>query len=134
MADDVFDLTHFPAHIGLGARVERLERFDGTPDWYMRYGRAHADDGLEGRLVWMHRFESAWDSWEMHPNGDELVLCVDGQMTLHQEIDGERRTVTLRAGQAIINPPGAWHTADIDQPATAVFITAGAGTENRARS
>jgi quercetin dioxygenase-like cupin family protein len=133
MADEVFDLTSYPAHLGLGARVERLERFDGTPDWYMRYGQAHAADGFEGRLVSMHRFDESWDSWERHPNGDELVLCVEGEMTLHQEIDGAPRTVTLRAGEAVVNPPGVWHTADIDQPAAAVFITAGVGTENRAR-
>jgi quercetin dioxygenase-like cupin family protein len=133
MADEVFDLTQYPAHLGLGARVERLERFDGTGDWYMRYGEAHMADGFEGRLVSMYRFEESWDSWEMHPNGDELVLCVDGQMTLHQEIDGVRKTVTLRSGEAVINPPGAWHTADIEGLATAVFITSGAGTENRTR-
>jgi quercetin dioxygenase-like cupin family protein len=69
----------------------------------------------------------------MHPNGDELVLCVDGQMTLHQELDGVRRTVTIHAGEAVVNPPGAWHTADIAEPATAVFITAGAGTQVRPR-
>jgi mannose-6-phosphate isomerase-like protein (cupin superfamily) len=134
MADEVFDLMKYPAHIGLGARVERLEQFDGTPEWYMRYGEAHRSDGFEGRLVSMYRFDASWDSWEMHPNGDELVLCVDGQMTLYQEIDGVQRAVTLRAGEAVVNPPGAWHTADIDRPATAVFITAGAGTENRARN
>jgi mannose-6-phosphate isomerase-like protein (cupin superfamily) len=133
MSDEAFDLVNYPAHLGLGARVERLEKFDGTPDWYMRYGQAHSSDGLEGRLVSMFRFDTSWDSWEMHPNGDELVLCVDGQMTLHQELDGVRRTVTIHAGEAVVNPPGAWHTADIAEPATAVFITAGAGTQVRPR-
>jgi mannose-6-phosphate isomerase-like protein (cupin superfamily) len=133
MTDEVFDLSRFPAHIGLGARVERLSEFDGSPDWYMSYGAAHSADGLEGRLVSMHTFTEPWTSWERHPNGDELVLCVDGQMTLHQEVDGSDRTVTLRAGEAVINPPGVWHTADVEGPATAVFITAGAGTEVRAR-
>jgi mannose-6-phosphate isomerase-like protein (cupin superfamily) len=133
MSDEVFNLIKYPAHLGLGARVERLDEFDGTPDWYMRYGAAHADDGLEGRLVSMYTFDAPWTSWEMHPNGDELVLCVSGEMTLHQEIDGKQRTVTLSAGEAVINPPGAWHTADIEGTATAVFVTAGAGTEVRAR-
>jgi len=134
MADDVFDLTHFPAHIGLGARVERLERFDGTPDWYMRYGRAHADDGLEGRLVSMHRFESAWDSWEMHPQGSEVVICTPGAMTLVQEIEGREVKTRLTLGHYAINPPGTWHTADVDGSASAVFITAGMGTQTRPRS
>jgi quercetin dioxygenase-like cupin family protein len=54
-------------------------------------------------------------------------------MTLHQEIDGEDRTITLEAGQAIINPPGVWHTADVQGLASAFFITAGVGTEIRGR-
>jgi hypothetical protein len=49
------------------------------------------------------------------------------------QIDGQRRTVTLATGEAVINPPGAWHTADIDACATAVFVTAGVGTEVRPR-
>jgi hypothetical protein len=40
----------------------------------------------------------------VHPWGDELVLCVE---------------------------PGVWHTADVAGPATALFITAGLGTELR---
>jgi mannose-6-phosphate isomerase-like protein (cupin superfamily) len=134
MADDlVFALSRFPAHLGLGARVERLAAFDGTPGWYERYGADHADDGDEGRLVSLHTFDAPWDSWEMHPYGDELVCCVEGSMTLHQEIDGAVTSVTLGRGDAIVNPPGAWHTADIDRTATAFFITAGRGTEVRPR-
>jgi mannose-6-phosphate isomerase-like protein (cupin superfamily) len=133
VSSETFELSKFPAHLGLGARVERLDAFDGTAGWYERYGNAHADDGREGRLVSMHTFHSSWTSWEMHPNGDELVLCVDGAITLHQEIDGEQRTVDLNAGEAVINPPGAWHTADVEGRATAVFVTAGMGTEVRPR-
>jgi mannose-6-phosphate isomerase-like protein (cupin superfamily) len=134
MADDpTFDLATFPVHLGLGARVERLSRFDGTPEWYERYGAEHAADGDEGRLVTIHTFDSSWDSWEMHPRGEELVLCVEGSITLHQELDGVTTTVTLTAGRAVVNPPGAWHTADVGDRCTAVFVTAGAGTEIRGR-
>jgi quercetin dioxygenase-like cupin family protein len=62
------------------------------------------------------------------------VLCTSGSITLHQEHpDGSTATVTLEPGQYVINPPGVWHTADIEDKATAVFITAGAGTEIRPR-
>jgi mannose-6-phosphate isomerase-like protein (cupin superfamily) len=132
-ADLVFDLAEFPVHLGGGATARPMERFDGTPDWYMRYGAATAEDGGEGRLVSMFTFTESWDTWEMHPEGDELVACVAGSMVLHQEIDGVQRTVELQAGQAVVNPPGAWHTADIDQPATAFFVTAGRGTQIRPR-
>ncbi len=133
MDDHVFDLARFPAHLGLGATVVPLDVFDGTPGWYERYGTAHAADGAEGRLVSMHTFSEPWNSWEMHPAGHELVVCVDGAMTLHQEVDGAVRTVVLAPGQATINPPGVWHTADVDGPATALFVTAGMGTEVRGR-
>ena len=127
-------LSRFPAHIGLGARIDVETEFAGEMDWYMAYGERHKDDGLEGRLVSMHTFKESWPSWEMHPNGDELVLCVAGNLTLHQEhADGTTATVTLKPGEYIINPPGTWHTADVDDEATGVFITAGVGTEIRPR-
>jgi quercetin dioxygenase-like cupin family protein len=72
--------------------------------------------------------------WEIHPNGAEVVICVAGKMQLHQKHpDGSKTTVDLNAGDYAINPPGVWHTADIDSEATGVFITAGAGTEVRPR-
>ena len=37
----------------------------------------------------------------MHPVVAELVACVAGRITPHQEIDGEERTAVLTAGQAI---------------------------------
>jgi quercetin dioxygenase-like cupin family protein len=132
MSDPVFALQHFPAHLGLGATVVREPRFTGG-DWYAGYGARHEADGVEGRLVSMHSFTESWDTWEMHPLGGELVVCTSGSITLIQEIDGKPHAVTLRAGEAVINPPGVWHTADVAEPCTALFVTAGAGTENRRR-
>jgi quercetin dioxygenase-like cupin family protein len=134
MTDDiVFSLAHQPVHLGLGATVARQDAFTGEPSWYEAYGRRNESDGVEGRLVTMHSFEEPWSSWEQHPYGEELVVCTKGTITLFQEVDGEVRSVVLHEGDAIVNPPGVWHTADVDQPCTALFITAGMGTENRAR-
>jgi mannose-6-phosphate isomerase-like protein (cupin superfamily) len=134
MVDEVrFRLEEYPVHLGLGATVVVQERYDGAMSWYERYGARHADDGVEGRLVSMHTFDSSWDSWEMHPHGAELVVCTAGELTLHQEIGGEVRVVTLGTGDALVNPPGVWHTADVVGTATALFVTAGAGTETRPR-
>ncbi len=70
----------------------------------------------------------------MHPQGSEVVLCVSGSIVLHQErADGTEATLTLEAGQYAINEPGTWHTADVDGEATALFITAGHGTDHRPR-
>lgn len=133
MPDEAFDLSRLPVHLGLGATVVRQPEFDGTLAWYQSYGERVAADGLEGRLVSLHTFSRPWDSWEMHPCGHELVVCVAGHMVLHQEIDGAVRTVPLATGQAVVNPPGVWHTADVDGTATGLFITAGTGTEVRPR-
>ena len=120
-------------HLGLGATAVAQPPFDGMA-WYEGYGHRHDGDGAEGRLVSMYTFTESWDSWEMHPVGTEVVLCTAGEMTLHQEhADGTTNRVTIRAGEYAINPPGTWHTADVAGEATAVFITAGLGTEHRPR-
>jgi quercetin dioxygenase-like cupin family protein len=55
-------------------------------------------------------------------------------MVLVQEFpDGRHESVPLTAGDYAINPPGVWHTADVAESATAIFITAGEGTEHRPR-
>ncbi len=127
------NLLDNPLHLGLGATAVPQPPFTGM-DWYQGYGERHDTDGAEGRLVSMHRFSESWDSWEMHPSGDEVVLCLSGQMTLHQEhADGSTTSVAIKANEYVINPPGTWHTADIEGEATALFITAGLGTEHRPR-
>ena len=82
----------------------------------------------------MFTFDQSWDMWEVHPSGAEVVLCTAGRITLHQEhADGSTDSVTLGPGQYAVNPPGTWHTADVDDTATAVFITSGVGTDHRPR-
>ena len=127
--------TH-PIHLGKGATAEPQPEFPRDAramQWYMDYGARHAADGTEGRLVSMYRFTESWPGWEMHPAGAEVVVCTGGRMTLIQEIGGEEVRTVLTPGEYAINPPGVWHTADIDGEAEGVFITAGAGTEHRPR-
>jgi len=132
--DAASDITRHPIHLGLGATAVAEPEFTGDLAWYAQYGQRHADDGVEGRLVSMHSFTESWDSWEVHPNGAEVVLCVDGEIALHQEhADGSTATVELTAGQYAINLPGTWHTADVDASARVLFITPGLGTEHRPR-
>lgn len=125
--------TH-PIHLGSGANASREPAFTGDMAWYEAYEARHTVDGAEGRLVSLHAFNESWDMWEMHPNGHEIVLCIDGIITLHQEQnDGTVKTTDLHAGEYAINDPGVWHTADVDKEATVLFITAGKGTQHRPR-
>jgi quercetin dioxygenase-like cupin family protein len=126
-------LDHTFLHLGLGATAVPQPPFDGM-EWYEGYGARHGADGAEGRLVSQYTFTQNWDSWEMHPKGEEVVICTTGAMVLIQEFpDGKREQVALAAGEYAINPRGVWHTADVEGSATAIFITAGEGTEHRPR-
>lgn len=122
-----------PIHLGLGATATVQPDMTGM-EWYAAYSERTATDGAEGRLVSLFRFTEDWTSWEMHPHGDEVVVCVSGRMTLHQQLpDGSERQVTIGPGDYAINLPGTWHTADVEGEATGLFITAGLGTEHRPR-
>lgn len=127
-------LADRPIHLGLGATAEVEAAFTGDMAWYAAYTQRRADDGAEGRLVSQFTFRANWDTWEMHPKGAEVVVCVAGRMTLHQETpEGVATQVTLGPGEYAINAPGVWHTADVEGEATALFITAGVGTQIRPR-
>jgi mannose-6-phosphate isomerase-like protein (cupin superfamily) len=129
MPGSLFD---YPVHLGKGGTAVPQPEFTGI-QWYAAYAERTAADGADGRLVSIYRFDANWHSWEMHPAGDELVVCVAGKITLHQDDHGTMTSVTLEPGDYAINPPGVWHTADVAGEATALFITAGQGTENRPR-
>lgn len=122
-------------HLGLGATAEIEPPFTGM-DWYEAYAARRASDGAEGRLVSQYDFSESWTSWEMHPAGAELVICTAGEITLIQELaDGAVERVVLGAGDYAVNPSGVWHTADVapGMTATAIFVTAGMGTDHRPR-
>lgn len=128
-------LSQHPVHLGLGATAVSEPEFtrEAAMAWYGDYGARHAADGAEGRLVSMHTFDAPWDGWEMHPQGGEVVVCTAGELTLIQEVDGREVRTTLGPGEYAINAPGTWHTADVETSATALFITAGVGTQHRPR-
>jgi len=83
-----------------------------------------------GRLVSYVEFDSDWDSWEIHPEGDEIVCLFFGVVEL--EAPSGNETVTLsEPGTFVRVPRGTWHTARVREPSAAMFITAGEGTQHR---
>ena len=128
--------TH-PVHLDARSAALVQPEFPQGPQamqWYEDYERRTGADGTRGRLVSTFAFDSDWESWEMHPEGDEVVLCLEGNLTLIQELaDGSVARTELSVGDYAINPAGVWHTADTHEPVRALFITAGSGTKHRAR-
>ena len=76
-------------------------------------------------------FDSDWDTWEMHPAGDEIVCLLSGRASFELEGRGHVGELT-RPGEFLIVPRGAWHTAHTTVPTTMLFITPGEGTQDKA--
>ena len=82
----------------------------------------------------MYRFEEPWTSWEMHPSGEEVVCCMQGHMTLHQELpDGAKKSHELGPGDYAINPPRRVAHGRYRWPGRGAVHHRGEGNENRPR-
>jgi len=110
----------------------RAVPLDVTETFWTDLASGRFGDLGPGRLASCFAFERDWDSWEVHPAGDELVLLVSGAMDFVLEGAEGHETIALRGpGAACIVPRGTWHTARVLEPSTALFVTAGEGTEHR---
>jgi quercetin dioxygenase-like cupin family protein len=127
------DLTATPVHLGLGSRARPVDGFGWDSSVLKAYAAAVAGDGAEGRMVMVFEGSRSWDTWERHPAGDEVVICLSGRMTVIREVDGEHEPITLGPCEAMINGAGVWHTSDLDEPVRFMTITPGQGTEHRPR-
>ena len=88
-------------------------------------------DGFKGRvLVACYSFDADWPVWERHPAGEEIVCLLSGRASL--VLEGASAPVELRdPGAFVIVPKATWHTAKTSVPTTMLFVTPGAGTENK---
>ena len=84
-------------------------------------------------LVGVYRFEADWPHWEMHPQGHEVLVILEGRLEMTLEEHGVRRTIDAGAGETMIVPPGAWHIARIIEPGRLLGVTYGDGTQHRPR-
>ena len=95
-----------------------------------RLSKAPADMAY---LVGVYPFAADWPHWEMHPNGHEVLVFLEGRLEMTLEQDGARRTVEVGPGSTLVIPPGAWHTARVIEPGRMLGITYGDGTQHRPR-
>jgi mannose-6-phosphate isomerase-like protein (cupin superfamily) len=83
-------------------------------------------------LVTTFSYDRDWPNWEKHPNGDEIVMLLDGRATIVLELDGRERLVELAESCSyVVVPRGTWHTARTRAAYRMLFITPGEGTEHR---
>jgi mannose-6-phosphate isomerase-like protein (cupin superfamily) len=98
------------------------------PDFWATIDR---NPDIKGTLITAFEGETDWPHWEMHPAGDEILLLLDGRLTLLVEEGGVQRAVEMTAGSTFVVPAGAWHRAVKVAPHKLVAITYGAGTTHR---
>jgi mannose-6-phosphate isomerase-like protein (cupin superfamily) len=122
-----FDLATTYLSLADGPDAKRIEV---GPDFWQTIDQR---DDLAERLVAMFAYDADWTSWEVHPDGDEIVVLLSGAVDLVLDLPGGHRTVELRDCSAAVVPRGVWHTANVLGPSEALHITRGAGTAHRPR-
>lgn len=122
-----FDLATTYLALADGPEAKRI---DVGPDFWATIDER---DDLAARLVAIFAYDADWTSWEVHPDGDEIVVLLSGAVDLVLEQPDGPRTVELRDRGAAVVPRGVWHTANVFGPSEALHITRGAGTTHRPR-
>jgi mannose-6-phosphate isomerase-like protein (cupin superfamily) len=122
-----FDLTTTYLSLPDGPDVRRIEV---GPDFWQTI--AERTD-LAERLIGVFCYDADWTSWEVHPDGDEIVVLLSGAVDLVLEQASGEHIVELRDRSAAVVPRGVWHTANVFGPSETLHITRGAGTANRPR-
>lgn len=121
-----FDLTATYVHLpdgGGGAAA------DCTPEFWSEL--ASGKRRYYGRLITAYHLAEDMGHWEMHPAGEEVLICVSGSAeAVLQRPDGDK-AVALSPGLGCIVPSGVWHRVKVLQPGIVVFITPGQGTRHK---
>ncbi len=84
-----------------------------------------------GWLVTGAHFEGAWEHWEMHPKGEELIFLVSGRVELIVEDEEGEHAIRMEPGQLYLVRRGVWHRAVATAAADTLFVTSGEGTQHR---
>ena len=116
-------------HVRDGGRTDAIAVSEAFWDELARGAHPQLD---QGRLMSAFTFSESWPTWERHPAGEELVMLLSGAATLVLEESGAERSVKLSdPGSYVLVPKNVWHTARTNALTTMLFLTPGAGTEQR---
>lgn len=107
-------LLHLPDGLGLG--ILRVT------DAYWEH-RVEHPELANGRVMSIVDYTSTWNWWERHPDGDEFVHVITGEVAFLLDDEQEQRSVHLASGDATVVPQGAWHRAVLHRPSTLLFVT-----------
>ena len=70
--------------------------------------------------------------WELHPEGEELLVLLSGALDLVLETpQGEERVRLDADSPAFLMPRGTWHRIEVREPGRMLFVTYGRGTRHK---
>jgi len=124
----MLDLTATYLHLGEGPEVRAIPVTDDF--WPTIDQRTELQ---RGRLITSFAHDADWTVWEMHPEGDEVIVVLSGSVTFHLDDGTATQRVAVAAPHCVVVPTGIWHTADVREPGQILVITWGEGTQHRAR-
>jgi len=85
-------------------------------------------DGMTVGIITMT--EDAPHGGEIHPDGDEILYVVSGQLRVVTESDPDEEMI-LNPGQACIVPRGEWHKVSVHEKTRLIHITPGPNGDHR---
>jgi mannose-6-phosphate isomerase-like protein (cupin superfamily) len=68
--------------------------------------------------------------WERHPDGDELIVVLEGGGEITVLGEGEPTRAELRPGRLFVCPRGLWHRPVATPSMTALYVTPLTGSEH----
>jgi mannose-6-phosphate isomerase-like protein (cupin superfamily) len=98
------------------------------PDFWAGIGQ-NAD--ILGTLITVSTADRDWSTWEMHPEGAEILVLLEGRATLVLDGAGGVTRHAMAPGTTLVIPKGTWHRALVAEPIRMLFVTYGAGTTHR---
>ena len=83
---------------------------------------------LDGRHIGVLTVNSPGvrDEWEMHPDQDELLYFLEGEIDvfLRPDLEGSQEEARhFRKGEACLIPKGMWHRQVVVSPCRVLFLT-----------
>jgi mannose-6-phosphate isomerase-like protein (cupin superfamily) len=124
---DAFDIKANYLHV-MG---ENAKRVDMTPTFWQELFSGQRAESQNGWLMSAFMMEKDLPMWELHHNGEEVLVMMSGNIDVIFEIEGQPRTLTLGAGQACVVPRKTWHTIKVKEPGQLLALSFVHGTEHR---
>ncbi len=70
--------------------------------------------------------------WERHPDDDELLFVLEGEVDLIVMFDDGQVTTTVEAGSLFVVPRGRWHRHHVRKTLAELYLTPGATEHSKA--